>query len=129
MGPCHVLDHVLEESHGVGGLGQAIETDVDFGLAGGGDFVVVLLDDNAEMFDLLHHLGADVLEGVEGRSGEVAFFVAGPVGEVILAVDGFFCASVPESLVGVDEVVAGVYVLVEAGGVEHEELRLGGPSS
>jgi hypothetical protein len=85
--------------------------------------VVVHLDAHADRLQRQHHVGADVLELVHRRNREVALLVArlvtevGPVGrplETRIPVAGF----------GIDEVEAIVVALVEADGVEEEELEL-----
>ena len=65
----------------------------------------------------LHHLGAQVLIVIGGRNREIAFLVARPVAEVVL-----LAAGIPAAFFGVDEVEAGVRVLIEADVVEDEEL-------
>ena len=65
----------------------------------------------------LDHLGADVLVVVGRRNREVAFLVARPVAEIVA-----LAARVPAAFFGINEVEAGVLVLVEADVVEDEEL-------
>ena len=101
-------------------LTSGLKAHVDFGLAGGGDFVMLLLDPDADLLHLQHHFGADVLQRVGWRYREVAFLVARLVAQI-----GAFLAAVPDAFFGFDEVVAGVLVGVEADAVEDEELRLG----
>ena len=57
---------------------------------------------------------------IGGRHREVAFLVARPVAQVVL-----LAAGIPAAFFGVDEVEAGVLVLVEADVVEDEELGFG----
>ena len=57
---------------------------------------------------------------IGGRNREVAFLVARPVAEVVL-----LAARIPAAFLGVDEVEAGVLVLIEADVVENEELGFG----
>ena len=66
----------------------------------------------------LHHLAAQILIMIGGRHREVAFLVARPVAQVVS-----LAAGIPAALFGVDEVEAGVLVLVEADVIENEELR------
>jgi hypothetical protein len=68
----------------------------------------------------LHHLAAQILVVIGGRHREVAFLVARPVAQVVL-----LAARIPAALFGVDEVEAGMLVLVEADVVENEELGFG----
>ncbi len=65
----------------------------------------------------LHHLAAQILIVIGGRHREVAFLVARPVAQVVL-----LAAGVPAALFGVDEIEAGVLVLIEADVIENEEL-------
>src|SRR5262249_12710499 len=103
------------------------------GLASGCHLVVVLLDPVAELLQLTHHLGADVLLGVGRLDREVPLLVARLVAEVP-ALDDLagavvhrvaLAAGVPLPLGGVDQVEAGVLVLLVAHLVEDEELGLG----
>ena len=77
-----VLDDVFVPGQPVGHFGQRLEAHVDFGLAGGGDFVMLFLDADADALHLEHHLGADVLQAVGGRHRKVAFLVLDLVAEV-----------------------------------------------
>ena len=116
----HVADDVLVQHHVVGGLHQRVEALIDFALAAGGDFVMMALDVEAALDHGLHHLGAQILIMIGGRNREIAFLVARPVAEVVL-----LAAGIPAAFFGVDEVEAGVLVLIEADVVEDEELGFG----
>ena len=94
---------------------------VDLALAAGGHLVMLGLDLQAALDHGQHHLGAQVVQGVGGRAGEIAFLVAQLVAEVRLLV----AAGVPGALDAVEEVVAGVLVLIVADVVEDEELQFG----
>ena len=118
-----VLDHVLVEHELVGHAQQRVEAHVDLGLAGGAHLVVLHLDAHARLDELEHDFRAKVLQLVGRRHWEVALFVPGPEGEIGLGV----LARVPDALLGVDEVVAAVRVLVETERVEDVELSLGAP--
>jgi hypothetical protein len=63
-------------------LQQRVEDDVDFGLAGGGDLVVLALDRDSERDHRQDHLVADVDQLVGRGDGEVALLVADLVAEV-----------------------------------------------
>jgi len=82
------------------------------------------LDPDTHRFQGEHHVGADVLEVVHGRHGEVALLVARLVAEVG-PVRGALASRVPGPRFGVDEVVAVVVALVEADRIEKEKLELG----
>ena len=89
-------------------------------LAGGGHFVVMAFDVHAAGLHLQHHLGAQVLEVVDRRNGEIAFLVARAVAQVVL-----LAAGVPAAFVGVDVVETVLRGGVETDAVEDEELRFG----
>ena len=128
--PCDLatfLDHVLQDGDGVSHPGKCVVPHVDLRLSCGRHLVVVLLDDDVEVFNFLHHLGANVLESVERWRREVAFLVAWAIGQVVAAVYGRLNAGVPEALIRVDNVVTGVDGLVEPGRVENEEFGFGTP--
>ena len=61
----HALDDEFVLHHVVGGLQQRVEAQVDFALAGGGDFVVVALDVHAAGHHLHDHLRAQILEVID----------------------------------------------------------------
>ena len=116
----HIADDVLVQHQVVRHLEERGEPHVDLGLAARGDFVMVALGVNAALDHGLHHLAAQILVVIGRRNREVPFLVARPVAEVVL-----LAATVPTALVGVDEVVAGVLVLIEPDVVEDEELGFG----
>ena len=124
-GACDVLDDVLVEHQLVGHAQHRVEAHVDLGLARGADLVVLDLDLDADGLEHLHHLGPQVLVLVHRRDGEVALLVPRLVREVGRAVELELTAGVPHTLDRVEEVVAGVLVLVEARGVEDVELGFG----
>src|ERR1700730_6240963 len=112
-----VADDVLVQHHVVRRFHQRVEALIDLALAAGGDFVVVALDVETAADHGFHHLGAQVLIMIGGRDRKVALLVARPVAEIV-----FRAAGVPAALFGIDEVVAGVLILIEAYVVEDEEL-------
>ena len=57
---------------------------------------------------------------IGGRYREIAFLVARPVSKIVL-----LAARIPPAFFGVDEIEAGVLVLIEPDVVEDEEFRLG----
>ena len=128
-----VLDDVLVPHERVAHLDQRQEAQVDLGLPGGRHLVVVLLHAVADLLHFADHLGADVLLRVGGLDGEVALLVTRLVAQV-LALDQAAAAvvhrvdlarRVPLPLGRVDQVEAGVLVLLVAHLVEDEELGLG----
>src|SRR2546427_11364563 len=84
--------------------------------------MMVFLDRDPGLLHLQNHLAPDVLLGVHGRNREVALLVTRLVAEI-----GSLPPRVPDSLVGINEVVAAVAVLVIAGLIKDEELGLGPP--
>ncbi len=58
------------------------ETKIDFGLARGGDFVVLTLNGNASLLELETHFVADVLLAVGRGDGEVTLFRANLITEI-----------------------------------------------
>ena len=119
--PRHVLHDVLVVHDLVGSLEQRAVPHVDLRLAGGADLVVLHLDRDAHLLHLEHHLGTQVLVLVHRRDREIAFLVPGPVA----ARAGL--PGTPHAFGGVDEVVALVLPLVEAGLIEDVELALRAP--
>ena len=78
----HVLDHVLIPHQLVRHLNQGREAHVDFGLAGGGHFMVMGLHFDSQIVQSQDHFSADVLEDIHGRTGEIAFLMTGLVTQV-----------------------------------------------
>jgi hypothetical protein len=115
-----VANDVLVQHHVVGRFHQRIEALIDFGLAAGGDFMMVALDVQAALDHDLDHLAAEVLVMIGRRHREVAFLVPRTVPEVVL-----LAAGIPAALFGVDEIVALVLILIEADVIENEELGFG----
>ena len=52
------------------------EPDIDLGLAGRRDFMVLFVDRDTGFLQLKRHLIADVLQSVHGRNREITFFRA-----------------------------------------------------
>src|SRR4051812_23220772 len=113
-----VPDDVLVDHDLIRHLQQAVEAEVDLALTGGRHLVVVELALDADLLQLQHHLGADVLERVVRRGREVAVLLADRVARRALAV------RVPVALAGLDLVAGRVRVAAVADGVEDEELAL-----
>ena len=63
-------------------LHELVEPQIDFALAGGGDFVMLGFDVEPALDHRDHHFVADVHQGIGGRHGEVAFLVTELVAEV-----------------------------------------------
>ena len=119
--PCllgHVFDDVFVNHHRVGRFDQRVEAVINFRLAGGGDFMVLALDLDAEFLHHQAHLGADVLLRVGGRDREITFLVADLVAEV----RHFIAAGVPDGFLGIHAVEGAVALGIELHVVEDEEL-------
>ena len=119
MSPRHVLDDILVLQQLVAHAHERVEPHVDLRLTGGADLVVVHLDRDADLFELEHHLGPEILVAVHRGDREVALLVARLVAKVGLLV----APAVPEPLLRVDIVEAMVMALAEPHVVENEELR------
>jgi hypothetical protein len=89
------------------------------------DLVVLHLDRDADRLELTHHLRAQVWNWSIGGTGEVALLVPRLVREVRRTVELALAPGVPHALDRVEEVVAGVLVLVEARESEDVELASG----
>ena len=68
----NVLHHILQGLRPVGALGQRVEHGAQFALAGSRDFVVMHFDRDADLFQSQAHCGADVVQAVNRRNGEIA---------------------------------------------------------
>ena len=79
-----VLDDVFIPHQLVGLLDQRCVKHIDFGLAAGGDFVMVFLNHDTDLLHFLDHFGADVLLGVGRAYGEISALVRRLVSEVRL---------------------------------------------
>ena len=115
------LDDVLVRHQRVGHGQQRPEPDVDLGLAGRADLVVLHLDLDAAGDQVPDHLRAQVGVVVHRRHREVPALVPGLVSQVAAVL---VLAGVPGAFHGVDVVVALVRRGREAGRVEDVELRL-----
>ena len=113
----HVADYVLVEHHVVGRLHERVVALINFALTAGGDFVMMAFDCEAALDHGRHHLAAKVLIVVGRRDREVAFLVARTIAEIVV-----LAAGVPAAFFRVDEVIAGMLVLIETDVVENEEL-------
>src|SRR5579884_1484643 len=79
--------------------------------------MVVALNIQAAFEHGLDHFGTQILIVIGRRNREVAFFIARSIAEVVL-----LAAGIPAAFFSVDEVKAGVLVLIEPHVVEDEEL-------
>lgn len=116
----YVLDDVLVHHQLVGHFHQRREFHIDFALAGGGDFVVMRFDVDAQTDQGRDHLGADILQSIDRRAGEIAFLKAGAVAQVGNAL--VILIAVPNTFFGIDAMVGVVRALAEAGVIENKEL-------
>ena len=117
----HVFQDILEPHELVSHEQQRLEAHVDFGLAGGGHLMVLALHGNAQLFQDEQHFGAQILELVHGRYGEIALFVAGFISQV----GAFVTPRIPDALHGVDFIEGPVARRLEANFVENEEFCFG----
>ena len=77
-----VAHDVLVVLHPVAHLLHRCEPNVDLGLAGGSDFVMLSLDGDARFFQFQTHFVTDVLQCVRRRNREITFLRANFVAEV-----------------------------------------------
>ena len=82
---------------------------------------MVHLGFNADIQHGKHHLGADVLQRIRGRCGEITLFIAKLMTEVGTLVG----ARVPGGLDRIHLVEGMILRLIEAHIIENEKLRLG----
>ena len=82
--------------------------------------MVMALDVKPALHHGLHHLRPQSLVMIGGRHREIAFLVTWPVAEV-----GAFAAGVPAALFGVDEIIAGMLVLIETDVIKNEKFGFG----
>ena len=94
----HILRHILIDLHMVGHSQHLAEANIYFSLAGSADFVVLYLHMYAAFLEVMHHLGAQVLEGVHRREGEIAHLVRHLVAQVGRFVDERLLAARPDAL-------------------------------
>ena len=116
---------VLVQVHLVGGPQEGVEDDVDLGLPGGGDLVVLALDRYPQRNHREDHLVADVDQLVGRGHREVALLVADLVAQVGGAVVLLLAPAVPGGLDGVDLVEGRVRGAVVGDAVKDEEFGLG----
>ncbi len=114
-----VLDHVFQDLHFVGLAHQGVETDADFALAGGGDFVVMHFYPQTRLLQRQAHGGADVVQGIHRRHREITALDAGPMAEVAALISAF---RVPAGLGGINLVEATADVGAPANVVEDKEF-------
>jgi hypothetical protein len=94
----HIFEHIFEPHQLIGHLQQRFEAHVDFALAGGGHFVVLGFDVDAQLLQHQNHFGAQILKFIHGRHGKVAFLVARFVTQVGAFVAPVFQAPSMESI-------------------------------
>src|SRR6478735_4540752 len=119
MFPRDVADDVLVVLHVVAHRLERCESDINLGLAGGCDFVMLAFDRDAGFLEFQTHFVADILQGVGRRYREVAFLRADLVAEVWK----FFPRAVPMSLATVDRIGRTVPGVAETHVVEDEKFR------
>src|SRR5208283_806837 len=96
-----VAEDVLVIHEAVCQLGQWAEPHVDLGLTGRTDLVMMDLDRHADLLQGQNHLGAQVLELVGRRAGEVTFLVP----QLVAQVGALLTSRIPDSLDGVNVVI------------------------
>src|ERR1051326_5289296 len=114
----HILKDIFVERDLVCGLGQGLYANTHFTLARRGHFVMMQLNRDAHLAHAKHRLVAELLEAVGGRAREIAFLIPRLIAQVGL----LLTARVPNSFGGVDVVISGVLILIEANAVKNKEL-------
>ena len=94
VAPSDIANHILVEVHLVARANQGVETDVDFGLASGGDFMMLPLNLHPEILQHESNLIADILLCVGRRNREVSLLVT----DFVPSVRHFFAATVEDAL-------------------------------
>ncbi len=118
-----VADDVLVIHEAVCQLGQRAEPHVDLGLTGRTDLVMMDLDRHADLFQGQDLLGAQILELVGRRAGEVTFLVP----QLVAQVGALLTSRIPDALDGVNEVMRSLGRLVVAHIIKNVELGLRTP--
>ena len=72
----HIFKHIFKPHELIRHLQQGFETHVDFGLSGGGHFMMLGLGLDPQIFQRQDHLGAQILKFIHGRNREITFLVA-----------------------------------------------------
>src|SRR5690606_433498 len=117
-----LLNDVLQHQHFVGLLDQGAAAYADLTLACRGYFVVVHFHHEAHCLECVAHLGANVLEVVDGRNGEVTALDAGTVTGVRPA---HVVAARPSCRSGLNGVTCTAHAHRPGHAVENEELVFG----
>ena len=117
-----VFDDVLVHAHVVAHFEEGVKFEVNFGLAPGGDFVVLAFGFDAEFEHGEHHFVTDVHGLVSGRGREVAFFESDFVGLRGGVLHG---SGAPDAFIGVDGEEGVVGVVVVADVIEDKEFGFG----
>src|SRR5947208_5160761 len=120
MLPGDVADDVFVILHRVAHLLERREPNVDLGLTGGGDLMVLFVDWNARFLQLERHFVADVLQRVHRRDGEITLFRS----NFVTHVRKFFARTVPMTFDAIDEVERRVGSVTEPHIVKNEKLSL-----
>src|SRR5262249_3290565 len=115
----NILGDVLVHLELVRHSSQLIESDVDFGLTGRRNCMVMHFHLNSDALERQDDFGPDVLEMVHRGNGEVALFIS----RLVAQIWAFLLAGIPEARLRVDIVKTVIETLIEPNIVENEELR------
>ena len=116
----HVTNDIFVILHRVAHASERREADVDLGLAGGSDLVMLALDRNSSSLEFEAHFVANVLQRIHRRHREVTFLRPNLVAEI----RKFFAPAIPMSLDTIDVMKRRVDVKTEPDVVENEKFRL-----
>ncbi len=121
MLPGDVADDVFVILHRVAHLLERREPNVDLGLAGGGDLVVLFVDWNAGFLQLERHFVANILQRVHRRDGKITFLRS----NLVAHIRKFFARAVPVTFDAIDEMERRVCGVTEPHIVKNEKFGLG----
>src|SRR5262245_66180850 len=82
--------------------------------------MVVSLDRYADGFHRQHHLAAQILHAVDGRSRKISLFLP----RLMAQVGGLLCTGVPSAFIRIDLMHSEIYAMPIAHLVENERLRI-----
>ncbi len=114
-----VTQYVFVILHVVGHAFEGSESNVDLGLTGSRDLVMLALDRYACFLQLQTHFVANVLQRVHWRHRKVTFFRSNLVTEIWK----FFAAAVPMSLTAIDDIRRRVPGIRKSHIVENKKFR------
>src|SRR5437870_6755148 len=120
MLPRDVANDVFIILHRIAHLLEWREPDIDLGLAGGSDLMVLFVDRDARLLQLKRHFVANVLQGVHRRDGEITLLRS----NFVTHIWKFFTRAVPMAFDAIDVFERRVGGVTEPHIVKNEKLSL-----